>query len=177
MCVCACVHYRLSYSHFAPPDRSGPLLLPLPLSHDSHEDLDESPSASPRPHPPKMKKEDPDVKSEGQGRSEETKKESIGTTRGGGGAGRAVSGDKKPPLGRPQHPPCPVPGCDSSGHLSGMYERHSVRIACPLYHNTTPEECVEKCNTRREREKRRKDALDGDKYVDESFFRTSFFLT
>lgn len=36
---------------------------------------------------------------------------------------------------------CPYEGCDSKGHLSGMYEKHYIIEACPLYHNKTPEEC------------------------------------
>lgn len=32
---------------------------------------------------------------------------------------------------------CPVPGCDSRGHLSGTYERHFTQLACPLYHRTS----------------------------------------
>jgi len=49
---------------------------------------------------------------------------------------------------RPQYPPienrkCPVPGCDSIGHLSGKVERHFTHDACPLYHNTTALSCKE----------------------------------
>lgn len=67
-------------------------------------------------------------------------------------------------LQRQQHEkaPCSVPGCDSTGHLSGVFDRHSSRIGCPIFQNTTPEECVEKFKTRREREERRKEILDGD---------------
>lgn len=36
---------------------------------------------------------------------------------------------------------CPVPGCNSQGHLSGKFETHFNIFACPLYHNTTPEDC------------------------------------
>lgn len=36
---------------------------------------------------------------------------------------------------------CPVPGCDSSGHLSGRFSTHVSVYACPVYHNMTPEEC------------------------------------
>ena len=47
---------------------------------------------------------------------------------------------------RPQYPPlenskCPVPACDSLGHLSGKLERHFTHDACPLYHNTTAQVC------------------------------------
>ncbi|XP_064600593.1 histone acetyltransferase KAT7-like isoform X2 [Liolophura sinensis] len=36
---------------------------------------------------------------------------------------------------------CHIPGCDSSGHLSGLYDTHHTISACPIYHNTTPAEC------------------------------------
>ena len=38
---------------------------------------------------------------------------------------------------------CPVPGCDSRGHLMGKFERHFTPAACPIYHNLTPERCRE----------------------------------
>lgn len=38
---------------------------------------------------------------------------------------------------------CPVPGCDSRGHLMGKFERHFTLAACPIYHNLTPERCRE----------------------------------
>ena len=58
---------------------------------------------------------------------------------GGSGAPARPVADQPPP----QRPPtmgegsCPVAGCDSRGHLSGLYERHFTRMACPLYHRTT----------------------------------------
>lgn len=33
---------------------------------------------------------------------------------------------------------CPVPGCDSSGHLSGKFDEHYSAITCPLFHNLSP---------------------------------------
>jgi len=47
---------------------------------------------------------------------------------------------------RPSYPPlenrkCPVPGCDSQGHLSGKLERHFTHDACPTFHNTTAKAC------------------------------------
>eukprot|EP00096_Caligus_rogercresseyi_P009270 TRINITY_DN3114_c0_g1_i1.p1 TRINITY_DN3114_c0_g1~~TRINITY_DN3114_c0_g1_i1.p1 ORF type:complete len:443 (+),score=157.89 TRINITY_DN3114_c0_g1_i1:877-2205(+) len=38
---------------------------------------------------------------------------------------------------------CPVPGCDSSGHLGGKLERHFLIDSCPVYHNMTAKECRE----------------------------------
>jgi len=47
---------------------------------------------------------------------------------------------------RPQYPAienrkCPVPGCDSLGHLSGKLDTHFTHDACPTYHNTTAQAC------------------------------------
>lgn len=45
---------------------------------------------------------------------------------------------------------CTVPGCDSRGHLSGMFEWHATVDNCPLFHNVTPDECIhryqQRCN-------------------------------
>ena len=35
---------------------------------------------------------------------------------------------------------CPVEGCDSSGHLGGLYEKHFSVEACPVFHNLTKDE-------------------------------------
>lgn len=35
---------------------------------------------------------------------------------------------------------CPVEGCDSTGHLGGLYEKHFSVEACPVFHNITKEE-------------------------------------
>ncbi|PVD30364.1 hypothetical protein C0Q70_09628 [Pomacea canaliculata] len=43
---------------------------------------------------------------------------------------------------------CPLPGCDSKGHLSGRHESHRTLTACPLYHNTTAEECKRRYESR-----------------------------
>ena len=137
------------------------LLLHNAFSNDSLADeLDESPSASPRATRPtkvtKATKKEEDTKVEDQKLGVDAKDDAI--------IGTAASDDQTPKQEQQQQQtPCPVPGCDSRGHLSGMYERHSARIACPTFHNTTPEECVEKCNARREREEKRRQAMDGDK--------------
>ncbi|XP_020287970.1 histone acetyltransferase KAT7 [Pseudomyrmex gracilis] len=54
---------------------------------------------------------------------------------------------------------CPLAGCDSRGHLSGKFESHFTLEACPLYHNTTPQACIEFCKERKKREEERKKAL------------------
>ncbi len=36
---------------------------------------------------------------------------------------------------------CPVPGCDSSGHLGGRKDRHFLIDACPVYHNLNRKSC------------------------------------
>ncbi|XP_078037646.1 lysine acetyltransferase chameau isoform X2 [Augochlora pura] len=55
---------------------------------------------------------------------------------------------------------CPLtPACDSRGHLSGKLESHFTLEACPLYHNTTPQACVEFYKDRKKREDERKKAV------------------
>ena len=46
---------------------------------------------------------------------------------------------------------CPVPGCDSKGHLSGKYESHQTMIHCPIYHNLSPEDCEDRYQRRLKR--------------------------
>ncbi|XP_052772579.1 histone acetyltransferase KAT7-like [Mya arenaria] len=43
---------------------------------------------------------------------------------------------------------CPLPGCDSRGHLTGKHESHRTLSACPLYHNTTADECKNRYDDR-----------------------------
>lgn len=43
---------------------------------------------------------------------------------------------------------CPLPGCDSKGHLTGKHDSHRTLSGCPLYHNTTAEECKERFDER-----------------------------
>ncbi|XP_060573544.1 histone acetyltransferase KAT7-like [Ruditapes philippinarum] len=43
---------------------------------------------------------------------------------------------------------CPLPGCDSKGHLTGKHESHRTLSACPLYHNTTAQECKDRYDER-----------------------------
>lgn len=43
---------------------------------------------------------------------------------------------------------CRVPGCDSKGHLSGKYSTHFTSSTCPVFHNLTQEECVDRYQNR-----------------------------
>ncbi|XP_033225210.1 histone acetyltransferase KAT7 isoform X3 [Belonocnema kinseyi] len=55
---------------------------------------------------------------------------------------------------------CPLAAtCESRGHLSGKFETHFTLEACPIYHNTTPEACVEFFKERKKREEDRKKAI------------------
>lgn len=54
---------------------------------------------------------------------------------------------------------CKVPGCDSQGHLSGAYPTHSSLETCPIYHNQTPEECVERYRKRTKSKQKRSASL------------------
>ncbi|XP_012265318.2 histone acetyltransferase KAT7 [Athalia rosae] len=55
---------------------------------------------------------------------------------------------------------CPLAlTCDSRGHLSGRFDTHFTLEACPVYHNTTPQACVEFYKERRKHEEERKKAL------------------
>lgn len=39
---------------------------------------------------------------------------------------------------------CPVEGCNSEGHSSGRFESHFTQTTCPVFHNLTPKECIER---------------------------------
>ncbi|XP_043684386.1 histone acetyltransferase KAT7 isoform X1 [Vespula pensylvanica] len=55
---------------------------------------------------------------------------------------------------------CPLAACcDSRGHLSGKLETHFTLEACPLYHNTTPQNCIEFYKERKKREEERKKSI------------------
>ncbi|KAL6447465.1 hypothetical protein ACFW04_001567 [Cataglyphis niger] len=55
---------------------------------------------------------------------------------------------------------CPLAAsCDSRGHLSGKLDSHFTLEACPLYHNTTPQACIDFYKERKKREDERKKAI------------------
>ncbi|XP_066594721.1 histone acetyltransferase KAT7 [Prorops nasuta] len=55
---------------------------------------------------------------------------------------------------------CPLAAsCDSRGHLSGKLDSHFTLEACPLYHNTTSQACVEFYKERKKREDERKKSV------------------
>lgn len=54
---------------------------------------------------------------------------------------------------------CKVPGCDSKGHLSGAFPTHSILDTCPVYHNQTPEECVQRYRKRTKASQKRSSSL------------------
>jgi histone acetyltransferase MYST2 len=39
---------------------------------------------------------------------------------------------------------CVVPGCDSTGNLSGKHDSHFTTATCPLFHNMTDENCQQR---------------------------------
>lgn len=47
-----------------------------------------------------------------------------------------------------QNEGCKVPGCDSNGHLSGAFPTHGSLDTCPIFHNQTAAECVERYRKR-----------------------------
>ncbi|XP_011496442.1 PREDICTED: histone acetyltransferase KAT7 [Ceratosolen solmsi marchali] len=52
---------------------------------------------------------------------------------------------------------CPLaPACNSRGHLSGRFDIHFTLEACPSYHNTSPQGCIEFYKERKKRDDERK---------------------
>ncbi|XP_036359306.1 histone acetyltransferase KAT7-like [Octopus sinensis] len=51
---------------------------------------------------------------------------------------------------------CPFPGCDSRGHMTGKHETHRTISGCPLYHNTTADECKKRFEERQKSSEERK---------------------
>ncbi|KAJ8317051.1 hypothetical protein KUTeg_004955 [Tegillarca granosa] len=43
---------------------------------------------------------------------------------------------------------CPMPGCDSNGHVTGRHDKHRTLASCPLYHNTTADDCKKRFDDR-----------------------------
>ncbi|XP_014253089.1 histone acetyltransferase KAT7 [Cimex lectularius] len=54
---------------------------------------------------------------------------------------------------------CPLEDCDSTGHLSGKFDKHFTLEACPKYHNLTPIQCKDALNERLKKEEERKKAM------------------
>lgn len=49
----------------------------------------------------------------------------------------------------PDHEPgCPVPGCDSKGHLSGKFDTHLTPMTCPIFHNLMADDCLDRYQRR-----------------------------
>ncbi|XP_058790061.1 histone acetyltransferase KAT7 [Phymastichus coffea] len=57
---------------------------------------------------------------------------------------------------------CPLASvCDSRGHLSGKCEVHFTLDACPVYHNTTAQGCIDVYKERKKKDEERKRVLSG----------------
>ncbi|KAF7994571.1 hypothetical protein HCN44_004043 [Aphidius gifuensis] len=55
---------------------------------------------------------------------------------------------------------CPLAAtCDSLGHLSGKLDTHFTLESCPIYHNTTPQACIDFYKERKKREEERRKAI------------------
>lgn len=54
---------------------------------------------------------------------------------------------------------CPLEGCNSFGHLGGLYDKHFTIDACPIFHNKNIEECKEFYEDRKRKEDDRKKAM------------------
>ncbi|KAK3095297.1 hypothetical protein FSP39_012942 [Pinctada imbricata] len=50
---------------------------------------------------------------------------------------------------------CPLPGCDSKGHLTGRHETHRTLASCPLYHNTNADDCRKRYDERQKAQDKR----------------------
>ncbi|XP_060527535.1 histone acetyltransferase KAT7 isoform X3 [Cylas formicarius] len=55
---------------------------------------------------------------------------------------------------------CPLERCDSSGHLSGKFDKHFTLEACPAYHNLTITQCRNELGERKKREEIRNKAVE-----------------
>lgn len=74
---------------------------------------------------------------------------------------RCTSGSKST-LGEPvvkeeKESVCSVPNCNSEGHLSGRFPKHSTPATCPVFHNTTPSACENMHRLRTQRKIERKE--------------------
>ncbi|XP_011309579.1 histone acetyltransferase KAT7 isoform X3 [Fopius arisanus] len=81
------------------------------------------------------------------------------TTHGSGGSGRGSQSTSARSRSVKERE-CPLATtCESFGHLSGKFDMHFTLEACPLYHNTTPQACVDFYKERKKHEDERKKAL------------------
>ncbi|GFS91230.1 hypothetical protein TNCV_577331 [Trichonephila clavipes] len=116
-----------------------------------HDISDDGLNSSPKSEGSKKEKDlTSDSASDTQGSSKT--KSSRGPKKRGRGRCKSESIANEVELKDEQELKCPVPNCDSLGHLSGKYESHFSIVTCPLYHNTTAYDCVLKYNIR-EKEK------------------------
>ncbi|KAK3595862.1 hypothetical protein CHS0354_014686 [Potamilus streckersoni] len=54
---------------------------------------------------------------------------------------------------------CPLPGCDSKGHLTGRHDTHRTLSGCPLFHNMSAEECKLRADERQKQLEERQKLL------------------
>ncbi|CAF4746286.1 unnamed protein product [Pieris macdunnoughi] len=89
---------------------------------------------------PKVNPSDSDTESDAEGKSTGKSKEDKRPTK------ARVALVKSPVIPSqptaPSEKRCPVRGCDSTGHLGGVADRHFTYDACPVYHNVTGPWCV-----------------------------------
>ncbi|XP_047524845.1 histone acetyltransferase KAT7-like isoform X2 [Pieris napi] len=89
---------------------------------------------------PKVNPSDSDTESDAEGKSTGKSKEDKKPTK------PRVALVKSPVIPSqptaPSEKRCPVRGCDSTGHLGGVADRHFTYDACPVYHNVTGPWCV-----------------------------------
>jgi histone acetyltransferase MYST2 len=58
---------------------------------------------------------------------------------------------------------CPLPGCNSQGHITGRHDTHRTLAGCPLYHNMTIESCKERLSEREAAAAEKKKASQNDR--------------
>ncbi|XP_050424206.1 histone acetyltransferase KAT7 [Adelges cooleyi] len=66
---------------------------------------------------------------------------------------------------------CPVNGCDSVGHMNGLYERHFTSEACPMYHRLTMKQCQEMLTEHLKKNEERSKAILKPNSAEQKLFR------